>query len=85
MQRDLKNSNGISIPTSIYLERYYCNKNLQFSQLSIVMFNRIVTLSNVIAIIALIEEEIFENAEEKTDGAIFYSHAHVHTCHSHSL
>lgn len=44
------------------------------------MFNHIVTLNNVIAIIALIEEKIFENAEEKTNGAIFV-HTHTQLAH----
>lgn len=88
MEHDLKEiPTERSAPTSIYLERYYFNKNSQISQqLSIVMFNHIVTLSNVIAIIVLIEEKIFENAEEKTDGAIqCFTHLRgtQHT-HSHS-
>ena len=38
------------------------------------MFNHIVTLNNVIAIIVLLEERnLRKNAEEKTDGATFFN------------
>lgn len=51
------------------------------------MFNHIVTLNNMIAITILFEEKIFENAEEKTDGATFftlpYSHTHTFIHHVH--
>lgn len=80
MQYDLKKYEWNFRYSQICFERYH-NKNSQFSQqLSIVMFNDIVTLNNMIAIIILFEEKIFENAEEET-ALLFYSH--IHNIHTH--
>ena len=69
---------NFQVPASICLERYY-NKNSQFSQqFSIVMFNYIITLNNVIAIIVLFEERNLRKRRRKNRRRYFFK-SHIHT------